>query len=84
MRGRGASRLYIDEKLLLTTPFPPSDSSGHGSIRAVESYLNLGPDFRFAPPGNRVGWTGFESPGGTHQIIVESIVGGRRAIGRGA
>ena len=75
LRGRGASRLYFDEKLLLTTPFPPTDSSGHGSIRAPESYLNLGPDFRFAPPGNRETWTHFESKGGEHLVVLETIVG---------
>ncbi|HVL15669.1 MAG TPA: DUF1553 domain-containing protein, partial [Gemmata sp.] len=75
LRGRGASRLYIDEKLLLTTPFPPTDSSGHGTVRAPESYLNLGPDFRFAPPGNREEWIHFESKGGEHLVVLETIVG---------
>ncbi|MBN9117851.1 MAG: DUF1553 domain-containing protein [Planctomycetes bacterium] len=75
LRGRGASRLYFDEKLLLTTPFPPSDSSGHGTVRTVESYLNLGPDFRFAPPGNRESWVHFESKGGEHLVVLEAIVG---------
>ena len=75
LRGRGATRLYFDEKLLLTTPFPPGDGSGHGSIRGPETYLNLGPDFRFAPPGNRETWITFESKGGEHLIVLETIVG---------
>lgn len=75
LRGRGASRLYFDEKLLLTTPFPPGDGSGHGTIRGPETYLDLGPDFRFAPPGNREAWVHFESKGGEHLVVLEEIVG---------
>ncbi|HEY1189449.1 MAG TPA: DUF1553 domain-containing protein [Gemmata sp.] len=75
LRGRGAARLYFDEKLLLTTPFPPTDSSGHGTVAKPESYLNLGPDFRFAPPGNREAWAHFEAPGGEHLVVLETIVG---------
>lgn len=76
LRARGAARLYADGKLLLTTPFPPQDTSGHGSVRKPDSYLNLGPDFRFAPPGNRESWMRFETRGGEHLILLETIVGG--------
>lgn len=82
LRGRGASRLYFDDKLLLTTPFPPTDSSGHGTVRSPESYLNLGPDFRFAPPGNRETWASFESKGGEHVVVLETIVGNYLGSGR--
>ncbi len=75
LRGRGASRLYVDDKLLLTTPFQTGDGSGHGDIRKPESYLNLGPDFRFALPGDRDGWCSFESGGGEHLVVLESVVG---------
>ena len=76
LRGRGATRLYIDEKLTLSTPFPPSDTGGHGKIRDPESYLNLGPDFRFAPPGNREVWTTIDLPEGEHQFTLETVIGG--------
>jgi hypothetical protein len=82
LRSRGAARLYFDNTLLLTTPFPPTDSSGHGTVRTVESYLNLGPDFRFAPPGNRESWTTFESKGGEHLVVLETIVGNFLGNGR--
>jgi mono/diheme cytochrome c family protein len=75
LRGRGSARLYLDDRLLLSTPFPPTDSSGHGTVRSPESYLNLGPDFRFAPPGNREEWTHFETKGGEHLVVLETIVG---------
>lgn len=76
LRARGASRLYVDNNLLLTTPFPPQDSSGHGHVRKPETYLNLGPDFRFAPPGNREAWAAFDSKGGEHLVVLETLVGG--------
>lgn len=76
LRARGASRLYIDGKLTLTTPFPPSDNGGHGHVRDPKTYLNLGPDFRFAPPGNREVWTTLDVPAGEHVVMLETIVGG--------
>lgn len=76
LRGRGASRLLVDGKLLLTTPFPPPIADGHSVI--PNDSLDLAPDFRFAPPGNRESWTTFTSPGGSHLVILESIVGGRQ------
>ncbi|MDF1755284.1 MAG: DUF1553 domain-containing protein [Verrucomicrobiales bacterium] len=76
LRGRGASRLYIDGKKLLETPFPKADTGGHGYLKWQEEYLDLGPDFRFAPPGNREKWVEFESKGGEHFVILESIIGG--------
>jgi mono/diheme cytochrome c family protein len=75
LRGRGASRLFIDNKLVTTTPFPSGDGSGHGSIRKPVSYLNLGPDFRFAPPGNREVSVEFTSAGGEQFVVLETMVG---------
>ncbi len=75
LRGRGAARLYFDDKLVLSTSFPPTDSSGHGTIAKADKYLNLAPDFRFAPPGNRELWIAFESKGGEHVVVMETIVG---------
>jgi hypothetical protein len=76
LRGRGACRLYVDGKLVLSTPFPPEDSSGHGLVASQAKYLDLGPDFRFAPPGNGEAWAAFESKGGEHVVMLETIVGG--------
>ncbi|MCZ2343701.1 MAG: DUF1553 domain-containing protein [Bacteroidales bacterium] len=76
LRARGASRLYLDGKLILTTTFPPSDNGGHGHVRDPKTYLNLGPDFRFAPPGNREEWTTLDVPAGEHVVMLETIVGG--------
>jgi hypothetical protein len=76
LRGRGASRLAIDGRELLQNKYPQRDTGGHGLVSEQADYLNLGPDFRFAPPGNREGWCEFESKGGEHLVVLETIVGG--------
>ncbi|PAZ04232.1 MAG: hypothetical protein CAK86_05945 [Opitutia bacterium AMD-G1] len=74
LRGRGASALFIDGKLQLKTPFPPAGTDNK-PVKDQDKYLDLGGDFRFAPPGNRDAWVEFETKGGEHRIILESIVG---------
>ncbi|MEZ6141332.1 MAG: DUF1553 domain-containing protein [Zavarzinella sp.] len=76
LRGRGAARLYVDGKLVMSNPFPKEDSSGHGTIKLPDSYLNLGPDFRFAPPGNSESWMELQSTGKKQLFVLETIVGG--------
>ncbi len=76
VRGRGRCRLYIDAKKLLETPPRPHDPGGYELLSKQDDYLDLGPDFRFAPPGNRDAWCEFESPGGDHLVILETMVGG--------
>src|SRR5690606_18969136 len=78
LRARGASRLYLDGQPLLTIPPPGGDSGGHGLTEHQDHYLNLGPDFRFAPPGNRESWCHFESSGRGHLVVLETIIGGRQ------
>ena len=78
LRGRGAARLVLDGTVVLNTPFPPGIGDGSdGRDPSLEPYLNLGPDFRFAPPGNREKWVEYKSAGGEHLVVVETIVGGR-------
>ncbi|NQV23527.1 MAG: DUF1553 domain-containing protein [Rhodopirellula sp.] len=81
LRGRGACRLVVDGKHLLETSPRPTDPGGHGLLSAQDTYLDLGPDFRFAPPGNRDAWCEFETQGGEHFVILETLVGG--TIGKG-
>jgi mono/diheme cytochrome c family protein len=74
LRGRGASALFIDGKLQAQTPFPPAGTDNK-PVKDQDKYLDLGGDFRFAPPGNRDAWVEFETKGGEHRVILESIVG---------
>lgn len=76
LRGRGACRLTIDGTKVLETSPRPTDPGGHGVLSAQDKYLDLGPDFRFAPPGNRDAWCEFETDGGEHFVILETMVGG--------
>ena len=76
LRGRGAARLYVDGKAVLSNPFSASDGSGHGHVSEQKTYLDLGPDFRFRPPGNRESWCEFESKGKEQLFVLETIVGG--------
>ena len=75
LRARGATNLYVDGKSLLTTPFPPKDSDGHHLVAEQKGYLDLGPDFRFVPPGNRESWCEFEGTGKPQFIVLETMVG---------
>jgi mono/diheme cytochrome c family protein len=74
LRGRGASALFLDGKLQAQTPFPPAGTDNK-PVKDQDKYLDLGGDFRFAPPGNRDAWVEFESKGGEHRVILESVVG---------
>jgi hypothetical protein len=82
LRGRGTARLYVDGKLQLSTPFPSEDTGGHGHVSSQSKYLDLGPDFRFRPPGNREAWCEFETTAGKHLVVLETIVGGYAGKGR--
>jgi len=76
LRGRGASRVFVDGEKILETPFPKGDTGGHGKLSEQDDYLDLGPDFRFSPPGNRESWAEFKSDGGEHFVILETLIGG--------
>ncbi|WP_439629603.1 DUF1553 domain-containing protein [Gemmata sp.] len=75
LRARSASRLTIDGKVVLTTPFAPNMADGHNPIPT--KYLDLAPDFRFAPPGNREAWATLKLAAGPHVVVLETIVGGK-------
>jgi hypothetical protein len=75
LRGRGLSRLFIDGKELLENGPRTLDSGGHTPLAVQDDYLDLGPDFRFVPPGNRDAWCEFESTGGEHFVILETMLG---------
>lgn len=76
LRARGISRLLIDGETVLDTPLMPSSLNGHHLTSEQDNYLDLGPDFRFAPPGNREAWCEFESTGEKpHLVVLETVFG---------
>ncbi len=76
LRGRSGCRLYIDGKPILSTPINTRDGSGHGHVSEQKDYLDLGPDFRFAPPGNREATCEYTSAGKEVLVVMEALVGG--------
>jgi len=74
LRARGAAVLFVDGRDVLRTPFPPAGSDDK-PVKVQDDYVDLGGDFRFAPPGNRDAWCEFDSDGGDHQIVLETVVG---------
>ncbi len=75
LRGRGMSRLFIDEKEVISSP-GSRIGGDNNPLSKQDDYLDLGPDFRFSPPGNSEKSVEFESKGGVHFIILESLIGG--------
>ena len=81
LRSRGTARLFVDGKKILETPFaqPAAFAVGNAGELPVEpqgTYLNLGPDFRFATPGNREEWGEFRFTGAPVTVVLETVVGG--------
>ncbi len=76
LRGRNASRLYVDGKQVLTLAFANPDNSGHGHVAEQNKFLDLGADFRFVPPGTQESWVELPCKAGEHLVMVEQLVGG--------
>jgi hypothetical protein len=81
LRSRGAARLLIDGRVVLTTPFdqPRQFAVGNAGELPVEeqnSFLDLGPGYRFVPPGNREAWTEVEFSGGPTKVLLDTLLGG--------
>lgn len=76
LRSRGASRLLVDGQSILRTEFPQGDAGGHGQVKQAKDYLDLGPDFRFAPAGEAESWCYYEAAAGEHLVVLEALIGG--------
>ena len=81
LRARGAARLSINNRPVLDTPFdqPRQFSVGNAGelpVEEQETFLDLGPGFRFAPPGNREAWKEIEFTGQPTTVILETVIGG--------
>ncbi|HRJ10298.1 MAG TPA: DUF1553 domain-containing protein [Prosthecobacter sp.] len=76
VRGRNATHLSVDGVMLVDLPIAKADGGGHGRVSEQDEYLDLGSDFRFAPPGSQEKWIEFESEGGEHLFVIEQMIGG--------
>lgn len=81
LRSRGAARLLIDGKVVLETPFDQPrqfavGNAGELPVGEQDALLDLGPGFRFAPPGNREAWATVEFSGTETSVVLETFIGG--------
>ncbi|HEY1108333.1 MAG TPA: c-type cytochrome domain-containing protein, partial [Opitutaceae bacterium] len=80
LRARGQSRVLIDGKTVLETPFdqPRQFAVGNAGELPVEEQnapLDLGPGYRFVPPGNREKLTEVAFSGKPVSVVLETFVG---------
>ena len=76
LRARGPARLRIDDAVVVELPFPKISESGHGTLRT--HVLVLG-NTRYVAPGDYEKLAEYDSAGGPHRIVLETIVGSIRA-----
>ncbi|MFK7778994.1 MAG: LamG domain-containing protein, partial [Gimesia sp.] len=76
VRARNASRLYIDEKLVLETGFHNISSSAHGFVFDID--LSLAPNIRPLHRGDQEKVIQYTGDGKSHRVRFEMIVGGFR------
>jgi mono/diheme cytochrome c family protein len=81
LRSRGKARLLIDGQPVLETPFDQPrqfavGNAGELPVEEQETFLDLGPGFRFAPPGNREAWSTIVVSSPRTHIAIETLVGG--------
>lgn len=81
LRARGRTRLMVDGQQVLETPFdqPRQFSVGNAGELPVEeqnTFIDLGPGYRFAPPGNREALTEVEFKAGETVVVLETLIGG--------
>ena len=78
LRARTGSRLFVDEKVILSTPFPNLNADGHEEVPEVP--VAVAPEIRYLRPGHAESVTNFVADGANHLFVLEALVGtkGRR------
>jgi hypothetical protein len=81
LRSRGAARILVDGQVVLSTPFDQPrqfavGNAGELPVEEQDTFLDLGPGYRFAPPGNRESWGDVTFSGQATTIVLETLVGG--------
>jgi len=76
IRSRSASRLWIDERLVVENGFPTTKSDGHNPYRPVESRIS--PHIRPLQPGDQENVAELELTAGWHRVKWEVFLGGKK------
>lgn len=78
LRARTGSRLFMDGKMILSTPFPDLKADGHEEV--PEAPVAAAPDIRYLRPGHFESMTNIQADGESHAFTLEALIGskGRR------
>ena len=90
LRSRGAARVFVDGRQVLATPFDQPrqfavGNAGELPVEEQDTFIDLGPGYRFAPPGNREAVASVAFPADRPvQVILETLIGGLQSSGKNA
>lgn len=76
VRSKGASRMWLDGKLIATTPVHSKETGGHEALAPVP--VPPEPLARPCGYGDKEKLVEIQSSGGIHQVVFESLVGGKK------
>lgn len=76
VRSKGGARLWIDGKLICKTPFHAKETGGHDAVKPVPNLP--APHARPVGYGDHEVLIRFSGTGKMHQIVYETLVGGKK------
>ena len=88
LRSRGAARVFVDGRQVLATPFDQPrqfavGNAGELPVEEQETFIDLGPGYRFAPPGNRESIATAAFPAERPvRVVLETLIGGMQSTGK--
>lgn len=88
LRSRGAARVFVDGRQVLATPFDQPrqfavGNAGELPVEEQDTFIDLGPGYRFAPPGNREAVASVAFPEERPvQVVLETLIGGMQSTGK--
>src|SRR6185369_886857 len=76
VRSRNSARLFIDDKLVVETPFLTNKTDGHNPYKPVRS--DISPNIRPLQPGDHEEVKEIDIAPGKHRLRLEVFVGGKK------
>jgi hypothetical protein len=76
VRSRNSARLFVDDKLVVETPFLTNKTDGHNPYKPVRS--DVSPNIRPLQPGDHEVVNEIEIEPGKHRLRLEVFVGGKK------